>query len=152
MAASDAESSFSHLSQNWALSYTTSWFRQQSEDNETLEPPVQSWSRPPAALLQLNRTCGGRQLGWSVGWRVGPWWDVDVVEVGGWGTRLPWSWAWSEADPWCGTQTLVLVCVGLRRRPASEGTPVRETWAWETFSPLHTYQRDRERNILKDLH
>ena len=89
----------------------------------------------------LVLTCGWRQLGWSVGRCVGPWWDVDVVEVGCGRTRCPWSWTGSEADSWgwTWTQTLILV----RWWPTSDGASEGEILAWETFSSKLVYQRDR---------
>lgn len=84
-------------------------------------------------IISELHTWGRWQLSGSVGWCVGSWRYVDVVVVGGGGSRWSRFWTWGKADPWgrTWTQTGVLV-LELWRRACSEGTAMWGTLAYST--------------------
>lgn len=67
-------------------------------------------ARTHTHLDTRTQTCGRSQLSRSIGWGMGPRWDVDVIEVGASGGGT-WGGARREANPSAGTKVLVLELV-----------------------------------------
>lgn len=115
--------------------------------NTTWELQERVWLKAITQNPKPFHTCGWRQLSWSIGRCVGSWGDVDVVVVGGGGTWRTWCWTGSKSNTWRRTwlQTLVLVLMGLESRILPDGTPMKESSSWETFSSKLIYQWKTEK-------